>query len=312
MVPIYNEEENIPLLEAELFPVLEGLGISFEVIAVNDGSGDNSLSILQEIARRRPQFKVVSFRRNYGQTAAMMAGIDYARGDILVSLDADLQNDPTDIPRLLAKLGEGFDVVSGWRKDRQDAAIRRNFVSRMANKLISRISGIDLHDYGCTLKANRHDVIKGVNLYGEMHRFIPIYASWQGARVTELPVQHHPRRFGKSKYGLERIMKVMLDLLVVKFLEKNFVKPIYVFGGFGIFSVLLSFLSFLWAVGLKLFNEVPFISTPLPLLAAVSFLLGVMCILMGLLAEMIVRTYFESQQRRAYLVKEVINIREPG
>jgi dolichol-phosphate mannosyltransferase len=251
--------------------------------------------------------KIVNFRRNYGQTAAMMAGIDHASGDIIVAIDADLQNDPDDIPTLLAKLDEGFDVVSGWRRDRKDAAVRRNLVSRIANRVISRISGVRLNDYGCTLKAYRKEVIKGVRLYGEMHRFIPIYAAWQGARVTELPVRHHPRQFGRSKYGLERIVKVVLDLMVVKFLDRHFVKPIYVFGGFGMFSFGLSALAALYMLYLKFAEGLSMIQTPLPLLSAMAFLVGAMSLLMGLLAEMLVRVYFESQNRAPYLVKDLVN-----
>jgi dolichol-phosphate mannosyltransferase len=236
-----------------------------------------------------------------------MAGIDHASGKIIVMIDADLQNDPEDIPRLIDKLNEGYDVVSGWRKDRKDTAIRRNLVSRLANRLISRISGVRLHDYGCTLKAYRYDVLRGMRLYGEMHRFIPIYASWMGAKIVELPVRHNPRKFGQSKYGLERVAKVVLDLTVVKFLDRHFVKPVYVFGGFGIFSLLVSALSMLSMLYLKLFEDISMILTPLPLLAAMTFLVGVMSILMGLLAEILVRIYFESQQRPAYGVRELVN-----
>jgi dolichol-phosphate mannosyltransferase len=307
IVPIYNEEGSIDHLVERLFGVLDGLSYRFEIIAVNDGSRDNSLALLRKAAERRPELKIVNFRRNYGQTAAMMAGIDHAAGDILVAIDADLQNDPDDIPALLAKLEEGYDVVSGWRKHRQDAAIRRNFVSRVANQVISRISGVALSDYGCTLKAYRKDVIKGVKLYGEMHRFIPIYAAWQGARVTEMPVRHHPRQFGKSKYGLERIVKVILDLMVVKFLDRHFVKPIYVFGGFGVFSFALAGLAGLYMLYLKFFEGLSMIQTPLPLLSAMGFLVGVMSLLMGLLAEMLVRIYFESQNRSPYLVRDLTN-----
>jgi dolichol-phosphate mannosyltransferase len=222
-------------------------------------------------------------------------------------IDADLQNDPEDIPRLLAKLEEGYDVVSGWRKDRKDARVRRNWVSRMANRLISSVSGVKLNDYGCTLKAYRRSVVSGIRLYGEMHRFIPIYAEWQGARITELPVAHHARQFGRSNYGLERIFKVVLDLLVVVFLRRFFAKPIYIFGGFGIASIILSFATIAFAIALRLFFRISLILTPLPLLSALLFLVGIISILLGLVAEMLVRTYYESQGARAYLVRELIN-----
>jgi glycosyltransferase involved in cell wall biosynthesis len=307
IVPIYNEEESIDLLLPRLFAVLDPLLRRFEIIAVNDGSRDRSLERLRAAALLRPEVKIVNFRRNYGQTAAIMAGIDHASGEIIVAIDADLQNDPDDIPALLARLDEGFDVVSGWRQQRQDAPIRRNLVSRIANRLISRISGVALSDYGCTLKAYRREVIKDVRLYGEMHRFIPIYAAWQGARVTELPVRHHPRQYGRSKYGLERIVKVLLDLMVVKFLDRHFVKPIYVFGGFGVFSFALSFLTLLYVIYLKFAEGLSMILTPLPLLSAMAFMVGVMSLLMGLLAEMLVRVYFESQNRAPYLIRDLTN-----
>ena len=310
--PIYNEEKNIPLLLDRLFEVLGTIGIPFEIIAINDGSRDGSMAELRRQAVLRPELKVVDFRRNYGQTAAIMAGIDHARGDVIVSIDADLQNDPQDIPHLLAKLAEGYDVVSGWRRDRKDAELRRNFVSRVANRVISRISGVRLHDYGCTLKAYRADVVKGVRLYGEMHRFIPIYASWMGARVTELPVLHHARQHGRSNYGLERIVKVVLDLIVVKFLDRYMAKPIYVFGGFGIFSLILGALSFAGMIALKVFDGISMISTPLPVLTAMMVMTGVSSILMGLLAEMLVRTYFESQKRASYFVRELVNFESAG
>jgi glycosyltransferase involved in cell wall biosynthesis len=307
IVPIYNEQESIAPLCERLFGVLDDIGRRFEVICINDGSTDGSIAALQQVAAQRNELRIVNFRRNYGQTAAMMAGIDYASGNIIVSIDADLQNDPRDIPALLAKMDEGFDVVSGWRKDRQDAAIRRNFVSRVANWIISQISGVRLHDFGCTLKAYRREVVKDVRLYGEMHRFVPIYASWMGARVCEIPVRHHARKFGKSKYGLERILKVTLDLVVVKFLDRYLVKPIYVFGGFGLLSLLVSFLLTLFMIWLKFFEGVSMIQTPLPLLAALTFLVGVQSILLGLIAEILVRTYFEARERRAYSVRDTIN-----
>lgn len=308
LIPVYNEQDNIPLLFQKLLKALTQIGRPFEIIAVNDGSSDDSASCLQDVAGSVPELRVINLRRNYGQTAAMMAGIDHARGDVIIPIDADLQNDPEDIPLLLGKLDEGFDVVSGWRKSRQDHAIRRNLVSRLANRLISLISGVHLNDYGCTLKAYRRDAIKGVRLYGEMHRFIPIYAAWQGARVTEIPVRHHPRIYGKSKYGLERILKVILDLMVVKFMDSYLTKPIYVFGGFGLASIGSSFLIMCYVVYAKLFEGVSMIQTPLPLLSVMIFITGVLSILMGILAEMVVRTYFESQQRNIYMVRNTVNM----
>ncbi len=308
VLPVFDEEESLDDLFATLFTVLDALACRYEVVAVNDGSRDRSSQVLHEIAKRHPEMRVVDFRRNFGQTAALMAGFDHTRGDIIITLDADLQNDPDDIPRLLAKIDEGFDVVSGWRAERKDAAISRNLVSRVANALISNISGVALQDYGCTLKAYRRDVLNGVRLYGEMHRFIPIYASWRGARVVEIPVGHHARRFGQSKYGLNRIFKVVLDLLVLKFLESYLVKPIYVFGGFGLASVAGSFVVLTWAIALKLFAHTSLILTPLPLLAAMLFLIGCISVLLGLLAEIMSRTYFESQGSRPYLVREPTNV----
>ena len=307
IIPMFNEEANIPVLMTRLFDVLARLPQTFEVIAIDDGSQDGTFRALQIEAAHRPQLKVIRFRRNYGQTAAMMAGIDHAAGAILVSLDADLQNDPDDIPVLLEKMSEGYDVVSGWRKDRQDAKFRRTLISRIANRLISRISGVKLNDYGCTLKAYRRDIIKDVKLYGEMHRFIPIYARWMGARVTEIPVRHHPRTRGVSKYGLERVVKVVLDMIVVKFLDRHFVKPIYVFGGVGLASIAFSVLVLALMVWLRVFEGISMILTPLPLLAALFFLVGTTSILMGLLAEMTVRTYYESQHRSAYLIRDSVN-----
>jgi len=310
IIPVYNEQDNILPLYEKLTAALQAFGEGFEVILVNDGSTDRTESNLRAVAAKDGRFKVVNFRRNFGQTAAMMAGIEYASGDIIVGLDGDLQNDPADIPRLVDKLGEGFDVVSGWRYARKDAAVRRNLPSRIANWLISRISGVHLHDYGCTLKAYKRDVVKGVRLYGEMHRFIPIYANWQGGRVTEIQVNHFPRIHGFSKYGLERVLKVILDLIVVKFLSTYANKPIYVFGGFGLVSIAISFLSGLWALYLKFFENTSFISTPLPLLVVLAFITGIMSILMGLIAEIIMRTYYESQGKQVYLVRDTLNVRD--
>ena len=312
LVPVYNEEDNVPALCDELLAVLDRIGRPFEIILVDDGSRDASLERLRAAAARRPEIKVIRLRRNYGQTSALMAAIDHASGALLVPIDADLQNDPADIPNLLKKVQEGFDVVSGWRHERKDAPVRRTLISRIANAIISRISGVKLRDYGCTLKIYRRDVMQGVRLYGEMHRFIPIYASWMGAKVVEIPVAHRPRRAGKSNYGLERIIKVILDLMVVKFLDRHFVKPMYVFGGFGLICLAVSALSAAYMLFLKVVEGVSMIQTPLPLLTTLTFLLGVMSFLLGLLAEMLVRTYFESQNRAAYSVRERINFPEKG
>lgn len=306
IIPVYNEEASLP----KLFGAIEDASAKLpemEAIFVDDGSTDKSFELLKAQAENDNRFKVVKLAINSGQTAAIQAGIDYSSGDILVFLDSDLQNDPADIPKLLEKLDEGYDVVSGWRKDRKDNPIKRNLPSHVANSLISGIFGVRLHDYGCTLKAYKKNVIKNYRLYGEMHRFIPIYASWQGGKVTEVPVTHHARRYGSSKYGLERIFKVILDIFVVKFLFSYLTKPIYVFGGFGLVSLFISFLSLVWAFWLKFFDNTSLIQTPLPLFSGICFLLGCMCILMGLLAEVVSRTYFESRHQPSYLVSEVVN-----
>ncbi|MCL2123399.1 MAG: glycosyltransferase family 2 protein [Desulfovibrionaceae bacterium] len=308
IIPCYNEAEGIDALFARLLPVLEATRRPWEIVAVNDGSKDGTLAALQRLASGDPRIKIVDFARNEGQTAALQAGFDYSRGRVIIPMDADLQNDPADIPRLLAKLEEGWDVVSGWRKNRKDDALRRNAPSRVANALISRVSGVHLHDYGCTLKAYRRDILEGVRLYGEMHRFIPIYASWNGARVAELPVAHHPRVFGRSKYGLERILKVLLDLLVTCFLDRYLHKPIYVFGGFGVLLLAASCACTLLALILKWSGQASLVQTPLPLVAVITFSLGISSILMGLLAEVTTRTYFESQGKPPYKVKRLVNL----
>ena len=307
-VPVYNERESLPVLLPALTGVLERIGRPWEIVFVNDGSTDGSDEVLDRIAAADPRVKVVHFRRNFGQTAAMMAGIDFASGEIIIPIDADLQNDPEDIPRLLEKLDEGYDVCSGWRKDRQDEALRRNLPSRIANRLISWVSGVSLHDYGCSLKAYRRDVIKGVKLYGEMHRFVPIYAAWQGAKVTEIPVRHHARKFGTSKYGLERVVKVVLDLMVVTFLDRYARKPIYIFGGIGIACLGVGVLAGVWALTLKYFQGISLIQTPLPLMVVMMGITGILCILMGFLAEIVTRTWHESQNMRIYLVRNTRNV----
>jgi dolichol-phosphate mannosyltransferase len=307
-LPVYNEEPNLRPLHAKMDEALGKLGRTAEIIYVDDGSTDGSLEVLRELAHRDARVRVVALRRNYGQTAAMAAGIDAAKGRVLIPMDADLQNDPADIIRLLNKLDEGYDVVSGWRKNRQDKLITRKLPSMLANRLISWIGGVPLHDYGCSLKAYRRESLEDVRLYGEMHRFIPIYASWAGARVTEIPVEHHPRTMGKSKYGLSRTLKVVFDLMTIKFMASYQTKPIYVFGTVGMLCFTISILAGLYALFLKLFHKADFVQTPLPILAIVMFAVGVQFLLMGLLAEMLVRTYHESQAKRIYAVRETIGL----
>lgn len=307
VIPLFNEETNVRALLDELFAELAKLGRTHEVICVDDGSRDGTFAELARIAETRHELRVIRFRLNFGQTAAMSAGIEAARGEVIIPMDGDLQNDPADIARLLVQLDSGFDVVSGWRKDRKDREFGRKLPSRIANRLISAISGVRLHDYGCSLKAYRREVLTGVKLYGEMHRFIPVYASWQGARVTELAVNHRSRRAGRSKYGLSRTFKVVLDLMVVKFLASFATKPIYVFGGFGLISFACAIGAFLWALYYKLAGLKDFVQTPLPLVTVMFTLVGALSLLMGLLAELVVRTYYESQDKRPYLVAEELN-----
>ncbi|HEX3247689.1 MAG TPA: glycosyltransferase family 2 protein [Chloroflexota bacterium] len=306
IVPVFNEEECLPRLHDELRPVMESLGSSYEIIYVDDGSRDGSLDFLRTLAERESQVRVIRFRRNFGQTAALAAGMDQARGDILVFLDADLQNPPGEIPKLLAKLDEGYDVVSGWRKNRQDAALMRKFPSRLANALISWVSGVHLHDYGCTLKAYRRDVMENVRLYGEMHRFIPAYAFWAGANVTEIPVEHRARAAGYSKYGINRTVKVVLDLLTLKFLSSYSTTPIYLFGGMGAFSMLGAFAIWALVVYQRFFEQVRVNRNPLFILGFFFLLTGVLLITQGLLAELVMRTYHESQGKPPYVIREII------
>lgn len=305
-LPVLNEEDNLRPMHEKIRAALDALGKTAEVIYVDDGSTDKSFAVLREIAASDERVRVISLRRNYGQTAAMSAGIDAAKGNILIPMDADLQNDPADIARLLEKLDEGYDVVSGWRKDRQDKLISRKIPSQIANRIISWIGGVPLHDYGCSLKAYRRDVIQDVKLYGEMHRFIPIYAAWAGARVTEIPVDHHARTMGKSKYGISRTIKVVFDLITIKFMAEYHTKPIYVFGTFGMLAFFISLITGVWATVLKIGYDVSFILTPLPIIAVVMLAISVQFFLMGLLAELLVRTYHESQDKAIYAVRERI------
>ncbi|MFV0416564.1 MAG: glycosyltransferase family 2 protein [Chthoniobacterales bacterium] len=310
-IPVYNEKEAVGRLAEKIHEVMQKLRCPWEVIFVNDGSQDGSAELLDELAKKYETVKVVHFRKNFGQTAAMMAGFDYASGDIIIPMDGDYQNDPEDIPRILDKLAEGYDVCSGWRRDRQDDTVRRNIPSIMANRLISWVSGVRLHDFGCSLKAYRAEVIKGVRLYGEMHRFLPIYSSWHGAKITELPVNHFARTTGSSKYGLERVIKVLFDLFTVKFLDKFQMKPMYLFGTCGIISLVMGAISFLWMLALYFFWDKPLSTTPLPLLVVFGAMIGVVCFLMGLLAEMITRTFYEAQGKPIYLVKDLKNLSTP-
>lgn len=302
IIPVFNEEGNVRELFLDIQSVISENSYEAEVIFIDDGSTDSTVAIIKTL----PNAKLIRFRKNFGQTAAMSAGIDYATGDVIIPMDGDRQNDPKDIPVLLAKLEEGYDVVSGWRKDRKDNAIKRNLPSRIANGLISKISGVHLHDYGCSLKAYKRDVIKDVRLYGEMHRFIPVYANWMGGKVTEIPVRHHPRIHGVSKYGIGRTFKVVLDLIVIKFLQNYAQKSIHVFGGFGLISFLCAIISTIAMFYYKLFGNKSFIQTPLPMLVVFFFLVGIILVMMGILAEMQNRTYYESQGKKVYLVKEEI------
>jgi glycosyltransferase involved in cell wall biosynthesis len=310
VIPCYNEAEVLPRLLSALdrsVAELLGLGHPTEVLLVDDGSSDGGFAQLREAARTRPWLRALRFRRNFGQTAAMAAGFARARGTCIVALDADMQNDPKDIPLLIDKLHEGYDVVSGWRKDRKDKAITRRLPSRIANWLIGVVGGLPLHDYGCTLKAYRREVLEPVRLYGEMHRFIPIYAKWAGARVTEMVVTHHPRLEGKSKYGLGRTVKVLFDLLTVKFLGDYSTKPLYLFGGAGLTLCLLGMGAVAGVIAEKILSNTWPHKMTLLLLAVMLFIVGIQLIGMGLLAELQVRTYHESQAKPTYLIAEEVN-----
>ena len=308
IIPAYNEETSLKVLLDELGYFLKDFQYKYELVFVDDGSTDNSFNVLKEAALKNPNIKVIRLRRNYGQSAALLAAIDFSSGDVIVPLDADLQNDPSDIPKLMNLIEEGYDLVSGWRKNRQDRALDRKFPSMIANKLISLVSGIKLHDYGCSLKAYRKDVLHGVRLYGELHRFLPVLASWNGAKVIEIEVNHKPRVFGKSKYGLSRTYKVLLDLLVLKFLSDYSTKPIYFFGGFSFLCFAFSVLLSVWAVYLKMFRNIDLDGTPLLIFSAVFVIVSVQLLLMGILADLVMRTYFESQDKKTYQLRESVNV----
>lgn len=307
IVPVFNEVENIPLLYDELQEVLEQQDRSWEVIFIDDGSTDGTRDVLQKLSQSDAHMRAVIFRRNFGQTAALSAGFDHARGQVMVPMDGDLQNDPRDIPKLLELVEQGYDVVSGWRRTRIEPFLTRRLPSLVANWFIGWLTKVRIHDYGCTLKAYRRDVIRNVKLYGEMHRFIPVYASWVGAKVLEVEVNHRPRRYGHSKYGLFRVFKVSLDLLTVKFLGSYGTSPIYAFGGAGMVLCALGILSGLWTLWEKIVKGTWVHDNPVILLAVFLFLLGTQSILIGLLAEISIRTYYESQQKTTYFVREILS-----
>jgi len=308
VVPVYNEQENVEAVYTAISSALQNLGCSYEIVMVDDGSSDRSYSQLARLASEDPALKVIRFRRNFGQTAAMSAGFDYAKGDIIIPMDGDLQNDPADIPRLIEKIHEGYDVVSGWRRDRKDTFVTRKIPSLLANALISRLTGVHLHDYGCTLKAYRREVLNGINLYGEMHRFVPALASQFGAKVTELPVNHFPRLHGVSKYGISRTMRVILDLMTVKFLMAYSTKPIQLFGKWGIYTMLAGVGTGAMTLYMKFFEHLSMNRNPLLIVTAFLLFMGVQFIVLGLLGELNARTYFESQGKPIYAVKDRINL----
>ena len=310
VIPVYNEEENIPLLYKELKEVLEKLPYDYEIIFVDDGSTDQTYEILQRLAQEDPKVKVVRFRRNYGQTAAMYAGFQYAKGDVIITMDGDLQNDPHDIPKLLEKIKEGYDIVSGWRKNRKDPFLSRILPSKIANWIISKVTGVHLHDYGCTLKAYRKEVAKNFRLYGDMHRFLPAVAKSFGAKITEIVVNHRPRIHGKSKYGIGRTVRVILDILLVKFLNDYLNKPMYVFGTTGLLLLGLGFLILLYLTVEKIFFGESIVGRPLLILGVLLFLSGLQLLSTGIIAEIIVRTYYESKRDVPYRVEKVLNFEE--
>ena len=306
-IPLHNEQENIELLYNDLIAALEPIGSDFEIIFVNDGSDDESAKIIDSLAERDLRVRAVHLLRNYGQSSATTAAFDHVSGDIIIVMDGDNQNDPADIPLLLNKIDEGFTVVSGWRKDRKDALVSKIIPSKIANWLISKITGVKLHDYGCSLKAYRKDVLKDVRLYGEMHRFIPVFTAWKGAKVIEIAVSHRPRRFGTSHYGLSRIISVLLDLVLVRFFDKHLQHPIHLFGGFGIINIILACISFVVMLYYKFWGGKTFIETPLPTLVILFFLIGAVSVMIGILAEIVMRTYYESQEKKPYLIERIIN-----
>lgn len=307
VIPLYNEEESIPMLHERLTAALQSYGAPYEIIIVDDGSSDNSYNLLAAQAANDYHMKVIRLRRNFGQTPAFSAGFDQAIGDVIITLDADLQNDPKDIPLLMAEVDKGYDIVSGWRKDRQDRYLDRKLPSMIANRMISNVTDVRLHDYGCSLKAYRRSVIQDVNLYGELHRFIPALASQVGATVTEVPVDHHARVYGSTKYGISRTLRVMLDLITVWFLGNYGTRPIHVFGTMGFLSIGFGVLLGTYLTFVKLFMNEDIGSRPMLLLAVLLVVIGVQLVTMGLLGEMITRTYYESQDKKIYYIKDIVS-----
>lgn len=308
VIPVYNEEENLPELYQRLVEELDKLGKTWEVIFADDGSQDSSPDLLRELAQKDHRIKVILFRRNFGQTAAMEAGFRHADGDVVIPMDADLQNDPKDIGKLLKLLDEGYDVAKGWRKNRQDAYLSRTLPSRIANGIISRVTGVALHDYGCTLTAYRKEIIREIRLYGEMHRFIPAYAVWAGGKIKEIEVDHHPRTRGKTKYGISRTFRVILDLMTVRFLVAYSTKPNYLFGKWGLLAIMAAFMSLIWSVTKRVIWSEPMFTDPFFYATIFLGLAGLQILLIGLLAELNVRTYYESRGRVPYVIKELHNM----
>jgi len=304
VIPVYNEQDNIAPLCRSIFETIRTLGKEYEVIFVDDGSTDDTLEELLSIKKKYDYVKIISFRRNFGQTASLAAGFDHAQGDIIVAMDGDLQNDPSDIPKLLEGVDKGYDIVSGWRADRKDELILRKIPSVTANWMISKITGVKLHDYGCTLKAYRAHVIKSLKIYGEMHRFIPALASWNGAKIFEMPVKHNPRKFGKSKYGIWRTFRVLLDLLTVKFMLNFITKPLHMLGFWGLFFLSSGFGYGIYLLVQRIFFDA-YIKPLRPLIVVLFIISGIQLITIGLVAEINIRTYFESQKKTVYTINKI-------
>ncbi len=306
VIPIYNERESIGKLYDNLNEALSKMNLKYEVLLIDDGSIDGTFDELLKVHRKNKLFKIIRFRKNFGQTSAISAGFNYAEGAVVVTLDADLQNDPQDIPVLLSKLNEGYDIVSGWRKNRKDKAVTRRFPSIVANKIISKLTGVHLHDYGCTLKAYRKEVVKNINLYGEMHRYIPAIASWMGVKVAEIPVRHYSRKYGKSKYGVSRTIKVILDIITVKFLLSYSQSPIQMFGVLGLFSGIVGFIMTAYLIIMRIFFNQSLSDRPLFVLSIFMIFIGIQLITIGLLAEVLIRVYHKVQNRTTYVIKDMI------